>query len=125
MDLRAFVPKQTIEVVIKGLDQQPTDMVVTLAGPSHPATVALDRAQAESRYEAGTLGTRMPYAKAADEVIDELVARTLAWTNVDLDGHALECNPANVRMVYEDADYATFRGQVTRAISDSARFFSI
>jgi len=125
MDIRAFVPKQTIEVVIKGLDQQPTDIVITVAGPSHPATVALDRAQAESRYESNTLGTHLPYAKASDEVMDELVARTLSWANVELDGQALECTPENVRMIYENADYATFRGQVSRALSDSARFFSV
>jgi hypothetical protein len=52
--------------------------------------------------------------------IGALVAATVSWRNVVLDGEALECTPENVRTVYKRI--LPVREQVQEAVNDIASF---
>jgi len=58
-----------------------------------------------------------------DESQGELVARTLAWTNLVLDGSELPCTPENAAKVYGDPRFFWLRNQVANAAGDNQRFF--
>ena len=124
MDISTLVPLDTIAVsMLHPVTKDPLGILVTVAGPAHPVTIALDRAQADAHYTAGTLGKPRGFDAATGDVLDELVARTLGWTNVEFGGAPLECTPENVRNLYANPKYAWFRGQITRSLGDNSRFF--
>lgn len=125
MDLSTRLPNLTTDLVI--LDPQTgeeTDIVITLAGPSHDVSIEFERVTADKRFSAGTIGQPMKLEQMLEDSSAEMVARTLAWKGVQWEGEPLECTPENVNKIYAHPGLYWLRGQVFRAMGANSRFFT-
>lgn len=57
------------------------------------------------------------------EKIEGLAKVTVGWSGIALDGHVLEFNEANARMLYSDPRFPWIVEQLDKAVADRARFF--
>ena len=121
MDLSTAFPLDLITVNIKDPKGKPTDISLTLAGPAHAATIAVDRAQADAVLKAK--GEKPTLDQFFSETEDELVGRTLGWANVSWQGAELPFSPDNARMLYTNPKLAWLRNQVSRSLRDVNLFF--
>lgn len=123
MDLSRFDTKKAADegfrLQLKDPLGQPTDIVIVVKGADseqfQAAKVEALRRQAEQPKKRG-----VDYERIEAELIDLLVAVTVAWENVQLDGEALACTQDNARKLYRR--FPWIREQVDAAIYDRANF---
>lgn len=101
-----------------------TGATVTLAGPDHPKArsilLAAQRRVRRDLEKSGRITLDDPEAEE-DARLEELVARTLAWTGMaDDDGKEMPCTPDNARKLY--AGVTWLRLQLMGAMNDRANF---
>lgn len=75
--------------------------------------------QVKALTEAQVNGSDIDYAEL-DIVV--YTACTVAWTDIELEGKALECTPENVRLVYSDQRFKWLHEQVTRFVGNRENF---
>ena len=71
---------------------------------------------------ARTRSKKIDYTVSDEEACEILVACTLGWENIELDGEILEFSPENAYQLY--MDHLWIREQVDLFIGDRANFFT-
>ena len=122
MDLSTLLPLDEIVLAIKDPRGAPTDITITLAGPAHPVTLAVDRAQADERFKAKEDPTLDQFL---DEFQNDMVSRTLGWENVAWQGAPLPFSVDNARMLYANPSLSWLRNQVSKSLRDVNLFFPV
>lgn len=97
---------------------------IKVLGKDSDAFRELEEKHQREAIEAAKLRKRPadPIAAAKEHGEAMLVACTVAWEGVELDGVALECTPANVKAVYHR--FGWLRDQVDLAIGSRANFLA-
>lgn len=125
-DLDAFEDISAGEYVVKHPEtNQPTPIVMTLAGPEHPnrkkIVFAAQRRMRKVLQQTGKLQLADPEEEEAEEV-DMLVACTLGWKGVSVGGKALAYSPEAARSLYSDPKRRWLRDQIKAAINEREHF---
>jgi hypothetical protein len=120
-DPTAFEDVETGELRVKDpMTGGPTSMVITLAGPEHPARkrrlYAKQRRLRAVMAKTGKLPISDPEDDAADQ-LEELVASTLGWA-----GAAQPYSPAAARALYGDVKRRWLCDQVQAALDERELF---
>lgn len=126
MDLNSIIENQTGHYELKHpVDGAPLDVKFTLAGPEHPVRqkIALQVSRDLRRrvQKAGKLVLEDPEDEI-DQETDFLVACTLGWTNLVIDGKAADYTPQAARELYTSSRFAWVRRQVRKALDDAEVF---
>jgi hypothetical protein len=103
------------------LDDDEKPISITLAGKDSDRYRATQRAISNRLLKQGRKQTPTVEAMEADAV-EVLVACTLEWSGVVIDGEPLKCSAANARKIYTDPRCAWIREQVDAFIDDRANF---
>jgi hypothetical protein len=125
-DLDSFEDISAGDYVVKHPEtNQPTAIVITLAGPEHPnrkkIAFAHQRRLRKVLQQTGKLQLADPEEEEADEV-DMLVACTLGWKGVSVAGKPLAYSAENARTVYGDPKRRWLRDQVKAALNEREHF---
>jgi hypothetical protein len=99
-----------------------TPVTVKLAGADSARFRKVQRGATDRRLKMAANNRRavLNSADIESDGLDSLVACTLSWTGIVLDGKPVECNPANVKMVYLKMPW--LKEQVDEFIGDRANF---
>lgn len=120
-DFSSFEDVDSADVRIKAPDTgAATSMVVTLAGPEHPARKRLVLSRQRKLRQALSRTGKLPVSDPEEddaEQVDMLVACTLGWV-----GAAVPFTPAAARQLYEDPKRRWLRDQVQTALDERALF---
>lgn len=120
-DFSSFEDVDSADVRIKAPDTgAATSMVVTLAGPEHPARKRLVLSRQRKLRQALSRTGKLPVSDPEEddaEQVDMLVACTLGWV-----GAAVPFTPAAARQLYEDPKRRWLRDQVQAALDERALF---
>lgn len=126
MDLKDFEQQDIAEYVLETPAGDRLDVVFQLAGPSHPARVAFDRkGTARSLREFNRRGkAQLPDDPDAlfEQQTDRLVAFTLGWSNLQIDGKAVPFSENAARDLYENRRFGWVRTAVAGALDDIGNF---
>lgn len=126
MDLNGIIENDTGTHELKHpVDGAPLGIFFTLAGPEHPIRqkIALQASRDLRRrvQKAGKLVFDDPEEELEAET-DYLVAATLGWKNLEIEGRVLDYTPGNARMLYMNARFAWVRRQIRKALDDAEVF---
>jgi len=126
MDLNQIVEHDTGTFQLKHpVDGAPLGVAFTLAGPEHPVrqklTLQLKRDLRRRVQRAGKLVLEDPEDEIAQET-EFLVACTLGWKDLQIDGKPFAFSPDAARALYEDGRFAWVRRQVAKALDDAEIF---
>ena len=123
MELSNIIEQDSAEVELKNPKTgDGLGVFITVAGPEHEKRRAtLYAAQRKTRKMLAKNKGADPWKLLAEsdpeeedeQVTDHLVACTLGWRNLDLNGAPYEFTAANARHLYTDAKFAWVRRQVT------------
>jgi fumarylacetoacetate (FAA) hydrolase family protein len=116
-------PTTTLELVHPDPEQNPTGVVLTLAGRDSAEVKAVLASITARHIAAQRKGVKA--AKQEDieaDAIRLLAAAVLGWEGLTENGEPLPCTPENVTTLL--TDYAWVRRQVDEAIGNDALFFS-
>ena len=97
---------------------EPLEVKIKLAGVDSDYYKKELRRQQNKRFKKGF--RKMNAEELESETIGLLVACTLDWEGVELEGQALECNPENARKIYKR--FPWIKEQVDNFINDRANF---
>ena len=97
---------------------EPLDVRIKLAGIDSDYYKKELRKQQNKKFKKGF--RKLSAEELEADTIELLVACTLDWEGVELEGQALECNPENVRKIYKR--FPWIREQVDNFINDRANF---
>lgn len=125
-DLTSIIPKETVEVdLLHPVTGAPLEASFTMAGPSHPATVAIQRKQMDRRLKKGlsSLGGPTTTEALEKDSVEALAARTLGWKGMVKAGEPLAFSPEAAAEIYADPKLGWLRRQVSDALGDDAVFF--
>ncbi len=107
------------------LDGAPLGVYFMLAGPEHPIRqkMALQYSRDLRRkvQKAGKIVFDDP-ADEREQELDFLVASTLGWKGLEVDGAAVEYSAGAARSLYQDVRFAWVRRQVRKALDDAEVF---
>lgn len=112
--------------IIHPVTQEKTGVVFTVVGKDSDVYRAKIKAMANENMTREAMLARRgkPDIQTIDKLeaknIDALVAATVGWSNVELDGEVLEFNAANARKVYQRI--LPVREQVLEAVNDLELF---
>lgn len=125
-DLDSFEDISAGDYVVKHPEtNQPTPIVVTLAGPEHPQrkkiAFAHQRRLRKVLQQTGKLQLADPEEEEADEV-DMLVSCTLGWKGISVGGKPLAHSAENARMIYSDPKRRWLRDQLKAALNEREHF---
>jgi hypothetical protein len=107
------------------LDSAPLDIWFSLAGPEHSKRKQLGLTYArELRRKINRTGklTLDDPADDADREVDYLVACTLGWRNLEIEGQSVQCTAAAARTLYENPKFAWVRRQIKAALDETENF---
>lgn len=126
MDLNGIIENDTGTHELKHpVDGAPLGVFFTLAGPEHPIRqkIALQASRDMRRrvQKAGKLVFDDPEEEIEAET-DYLVAATLGWKNLEIDGKAADYSPGAARELYTNKRFAWVRRQVRKALDDAEVF---
>ena len=126
-DLSSRYMAETLDVPIMDTLVDPTQetgMVWTIT--SQFSKQARNAALAATKVRLDTKGNVVADAVADfdDSLIEQLVAVTLSWRGVTVNGEPLACTPENVRALLTDERTAWMRPQVQAAYLSLSRFFT-
>lgn len=125
-DLDAYEDVTQAEVTIKDpVTGAPTALVITIAGPEHPARrkIMFER-QRRARRELQRTG-KLPVSDPAEDEETEnevMAACTLAWRGLVRAGKPVECTPAAALALYQDPKRRWLRDQVKTAMDEREAF---
>ncbi len=134
MDLNSIIEQDSTEIELR--HPQTDDglgIFMSIAGPEHDsrraATFAAQRRTRRqlAKAKGNDVWKMLAEADPEDEeehMTDFLVACTLGWRNLDIDGRPLEFNAANARKLYTDPKRAWVRRQVRAALDDANLFIA-
>lgn len=125
MELSAFVPKDTLELVITSpKDGKPTDVVFVLAGPAHPARQTAYRAIADA-YAAAAQGGDADLEVAKREELNTafLAGCVVGWSGLSEKGKAVKFSAKKASEILMDDRFIGIRHQVAAAVGDNKLFF--
>jgi hypothetical protein len=94
---------------------------ITLLGTDSPVFRKAQRAIVNRRLKQAKK-TTLTAEEIEAEGVDALVACTVSWEGVELDGKKLDCTPENIRRVYTDVRLPFIREQVDSFIAERANF---
>jgi len=97
---------------------EPLDVRIKLAGIDSDYYKKELRKQQNKKFKKGF--RKLSAEELEADTIELLVACTLDWEGVELEGQALECNPENVRKIYKR--FPWIKEQVDNFINDRANF---
>lgn len=125
-DLDSFEDVSSGEYVVKHPEtNQPTAIVVTLAGPEHPnrkkIAFAAQRRLRKVLQQTGKLQLADPEEEEGEEV-DMLVACTLGWKGISVGGKALAYSAEAARSLYTDPKRRWLRDQIKAALNEREHF---
>lgn len=126
LDLADYEDATSAEVRIKHPETgAPTSMVITIAGPEHPARrrIAFDR-QRKVRAQIQRTG-KMQLQDPEDDLADDtelLVACTLGWSGLVMAGQPVAHSAKAARDLYEDPKRRWLRAQVRAALDERELF---
>ena len=125
-DLDAFEDISASDYVVKHPEtNQPTPMVMNLAGPEHPnrkkIAFAAQRRLRKVLQQTGKLQLADPEEEEQDEV-DMLVACTLGWRGVTVGGKSLAWSQDAARSIYSDPKRRWLRDQIKAALNEREHF---
>lgn len=126
MDLALYEQKEQCEYQLETPAGDKLDVVFQLAGPNHPKRKDRERRQlARSLREFNRSGKRT-VEDDPDELVEQqterLVACTLGWSNLSIDGAPFPYSEANARALYQDPRFEWVRGQVSAALNEIGNF---
>lgn len=118
-DLSSRKPKDTAVVaILDPVDGTPTGITITIAGRYSPTARAATFALADKAADVKNADS----AEAFDaKLLDLLAACTVEWAEMQEEGQALACSPAEAKRVY--VAYPWLREQVQVAFLQTADFF--
>lgn len=103
------------------VDGAPLGVYFQLAGPEHPVRQKLalqySRDLRRKVQKAGKLVLDDPEDEREQE-LDFLVAATLGWKGLEVDGAAIDYSTSAARSLYQDSRFAWVRRQVRKALDD-------
>ncbi|MFO1126374.1 MAG: hypothetical protein U1E25_14595 [Methylocystis sp.] len=110
----------TSGAVLSQEDGQP--IVITLVGEDSERFRRASRASLDRRLKRQSAGVSAPPSaeELENNAIETLVACTIGWSGIALDGKTLDCTPENARMIYKRLRW--LREQVDAFINDRANF---
>jgi hypothetical protein len=125
-DLAAFEDTGSADVTVKDpMTGESTAVVVTLAGPEHPARKRLlmnkQRRMRAQLQKTGKLVFQDPEEDEAEES-EMLVACTLGWQNVCIGGVAVEFSSDAASKLYADPKRRWLRDQLKAALDERENF---
>jgi hypothetical protein len=124
-DIGALKTEDVGEIVIKDNAGDPTDIVVRVCGPSHEKRVAYEKSQSREFLRDFNARGKARVPENPDVLFrqetDRLLALTLDWENVEMNGERLTCTAENARLVYERRDLS-IRDQVLAGLRDREVF---
>lgn len=98
-----------------------TKVAITLRGADSPEFLSIKDNSIDKRVKArGRVNPSM--AEERQFEIDMLVACTISWTGIELDGKPLECSPENVKALYSQPGLKWITDQVDRFVGDRGNF---
>ncbi|MBT9370273.1 hypothetical protein [Rhizobium sp. CSW-27] len=127
IDISAHLPMETATVQIKAPDGSDMGWSVTLAGPTHPKTVALndliaDRNLKKSRDIEASQINRKPYeppvispGQMRREAASDMAARIIDWTPIQVNGEVYDVSRAAELLVLPGMEFAV--AQILEAIT--------
>jgi hypothetical protein len=126
MDLTQFETQDTYDYTLVAPNGERTDIVLTLAGPTHPVRAAYERkATAKGLREFNRKG-KASLPDDPDEIIEQQVERlvtfTLDWKNLSIDGADYIYSPKAARELYADKRFGWIRDAVAGAVGEIANF---
>lgn len=105
-------------------DEAGNAITITVLGSDSEKLRKLVRQQADKRFERIRKQQGAVTSEAIEsDAVARLVAATVAWSGVKLDGEVLECNEKNARKLYGDPRFPWLAEQVEKAVEDRKRFF--
>lgn len=106
-------------------DEKQNAITITVLGSDSDKVRGVARKQADKRFEQArkSRGLAIDSASIESDAIARMVAATVAWSGVKLDGEVLECTEQNARKLYSDPRFPWIAEQVEKAIEDRQRFF--
>lgn len=125
-DLDAFEDVPAGDYVVKHPETgQPTQIMLTLAGPEHPQrkkiAFAQQRRLRKVLQQTGKLQLSDPEDEESEE-IDLLVSCTLAWRGLTVSGKELAHSADAARKIYSDPKRRWLRDQVKQALNEREHF---
>lgn len=122
MDLNSIIENATGKYTLKNpVDGEPLGIVFTLAGPEHQVrqkiALQLKRDMRRRVQKAGKIVFEDPEEELAQET-DFLVAATLGWEGLEVDGKPYAYSETAARELYEQSRFAWVRRQILRALDD-------
>lgn len=125
-DLDSFEDVSAGDYVVKHPEtNQPTPIVVTLAGPEHPnrkkIAYAAQRRLRKVLQQTGKLQLADPEEEEGEEV-DMLVSCTLGWKGISVGGKPLAFSVEAARSLYTDPKRRWLRDQVKAALNEREHF---
>lgn len=126
MDLNGIIENQTGRHELKHpVDGAPLGVMFVLAGPEHPVrqkiAMQVSRDMRRRVQKAGKLVLEDPEDELEQET-EFLVACTLGWSALEVDGKVLDFTPAAARELYTSSRFAWVRRQIRKALDDAEVF---
>jgi hypothetical protein len=107
------------------IDQTKTGVIFQLAGPNHPKRKAqkysFERALTQRVNRTGKLSIEDPEIRHERET-EFLVACTLGWSSLDMNGQSYPFSTENAKRLYEDEERDYVREQILEALKSNALF---
>lgn len=126
MDITAATKAQDVgEIVIKDNAGDDTDIVVLVAGPSHPARLEYEKKQSRAFLQDFNKRGKARLPENPDTLFNQdterLLALTLGWRNLQMEGVDVPYGVEAARRIYEDRSL-NVRDQVLAGIRDREVF---
>lgn len=125
-NLRSIKTVDTAELSFKDLDGNPTGVVFTLAGPTHPVRKAIEQAKSRKLIAEANKTGRIKLPDPADTEAEKpamLAKCTLGWRGVvDENGNDVMFSPATAEAMYADPELSWLADQVDEALGNKALF---
>jgi hypothetical protein len=128
MDLSQIVEQDSADYeLLHPTERTPLGITFTLAGPEHAKrkqiALAFARDLRRRISRTGKLTLEDP-AEDEDREIDYLVASTLGWKELEVDGKAVAFSAAAAREIYAAPRFAWIRRQIKQALEEQENFIA-
>lgn len=126
MDLTQFEQQDTFDYTLVAPNGERTDIVLTLAGPTHPVRAAFERKATAKGLRAFNKAGRASLPDDPDELVEKQVERlatfTLDWKNVQIDGQDVPFSREAALKLYGDPRLGWIRDAVNTELAEVANF---
>jgi hypothetical protein len=126
MELKDYEQQETCEYTLRAPNGDKTDVVFTLAGPTHPVRAEYERKATRKGLREFNKKGKASLPDDPDELLEQQVERvsafTLNWTNLQIDGDDVAFSKAKAAEIFGDKRFAWIREAVNAALLDVANF---